>query len=201
MKRLLFLFILFFLVQPARADLVVSISQQGNNVVVNSNGSIDTSSFVFVESAKNGGSMQPSGDSFIGAGIVVGEPFDFNTSGNLDGYVATGPGAMDGPIAFGNGQWQAPDTGLGTLHGFNVFNPTIASPSIVWLPTDYQSGDFLSSEMVFVNKTISDLGLNVGTYNWDFNNNGIQLTIGVPEPATIPLVVASLLSCCILRRR
>ena len=73
-----------------------------------------------------------------------------------------------------------PDTGSGDLHGFAA-NPPIpdGSAPFITVPAGYVSGDFLSSQMTFLNSSFADLGVTEGTYNWTFTDNEITLVIVV----------------------
>jgi hypothetical protein len=76
------------------------------------------------------------------------------------------------------------------------------------LPAGYVSGSALSATGMFDNTTLADLGLAVGVYNYTWGTGTsagyLQFDIGrsVPEPASLPLIVAGLTAlACVHRGR
>lgn len=166
--------------QRVSGDLLVEMLQIGNDVVVTSEGTVNTATLGVATSSENfGGLVIPREGDFINAIWITGVPFETTTNPSTDLYYSPVP--VIGPSSFGSGAFSVPDSGFGDVHGFRA-NPSQSSslnPFIV-VPAGYVSGDFLFSQMTFRNKSFVDLGVTEGTYNWSFPGNEITLIIVVP---------------------
>ena len=169
--------------QTVSGDLFIEMLQIGNDVVVTSSGTVDTTVLEFIMGAPSGGSILPNSNSFPNPFVITGFPFDesdFFSNPTVDLYFNANFGPVVGPTSFGFAtSISPPDTGSGDLHGFYANSITFDPPFII-VPEGYVSGDFLSSQMTFLNSSFADLGVIEGTYNWSFEGNEVTLVIVVP---------------------
>ena len=184
--------------ESGRADLTVSIAQEGNNVVVRSEGSVDTGEFFLdffpVGNPFMSGLVQPF-ESFrinasfqVGAGLIVGPNSVPGAVRSFDRYSLI-YGFFDGPTffarmsdSFGTPRVSA-NFGSGDTHGFFVQDRQL------YLPTGYQSGDFLSGEITFVDTNLVELQILPGTYQWQTPNNTFTLTVAPPAITHVPITL------------
>ncbi|MCW6513180.1 hypothetical protein [Lichenifustis flavocetrariae] len=168
----------------AKAAYIVNIDQVGTNVVATGSGSLDLSTFSFID---NGGSGPT-----VNASI-----------GSLELGTYTDPkmryaGSINGPGSFGTGSDFYPDITSGSLVGINAQINTLV------VPNGYVSGDPLGTSVdIFSNNTFATLGLSQGTYTYLFAGSGestdtFTINIGsvsvVPLPASAPMFGAALLA-------
>ncbi len=168
--------------QTAAGDLYIEVLQYRNDVVVTSAGTVDTTNLVLGSTEIFGGALQPAtnADPTANANLTTG-------SGELnqpvDVYFNPNAEPVSGPNSFGFGTFTSlPDSGSGDVHGFaaNPLNPILGHAPYIAVPQGYVSGDFLSSEMTFHNRSFVDLGLEEGMYTWSFAGNEVTLVIVVP---------------------
>jgi len=161
----------------ANAAAVITIEQQGADVVATGSGTLDMTDLF----ASFGG--------FDGFTAVSGQ----------NAYAVLGPvppssdsvtfytGAT-GPAHFGSSPYTVASSGGGDRFGVDVANGTAR----IWVPVLYKSGSALSSTDTWANTTLLGLGLTPGiyTYSWgsgvdaDTLQVRIGATAGVPEPST-----------------
>ncbi len=171
--------------QTTWGDLSIEILQIGNDVVVTSSGSVDTTSLVLGSTEVFGGAVQPApaANPTENANLTIGFPFDPNTANQtVEVYFNPDFEPVAGPSSFGFESFTSlPNTGSGDVHGFaaNPLHPVVGHAPYIAVPLGYVSGDLLASEMTFVNTSFVDLGLTEGTYAWSFENNEVTLTIVV----------------------
>jgi hypothetical protein len=163
--------LLILAVRPARAEITITITQDGPNVDATGSGSIDLTGLTFAFTSHPLQGVLPSV-----AFIQVGP----SNTAFMDVYVgATGPSSF-GPAGF---------TPASTVSG-DVMNVEGTTGNIA-VPTGYVSGTSLSGESVFDNATISSLGLLPGTYTYTWDGGGpdhtlvVQVGSVVPEPSTL----------------
>ncbi len=140
-----------FHVQPAQAAFILTLQQEGSNVVATGTGTFDLADLdapVVYAGASAG--MSP-----MNGRIIVGPV----TQVDLAAY----PG-ITGPTSFGTGVSQNADSGSGSLLGVT------ASASSLLLPQGYVSGNTLSSTATWDGQTFSSLGVTLGTYRWDWGS-------------------------------
>jgi hypothetical protein len=156
----------------AQADYVVTLEQQGPNVVANGSGPIDLT------------------------GLTFGSVDGFNT-GNIEpvfGQILTGPSffvqqelfsGFTGPTSFGSGDFIRANSGTGDLVGIAGQIGTLV------VPVGYMSGSPLSDTSTYDNATFASLGVTPGTYVWTWGSgthaDSFTLQIG---PSTVPGPVA-----------
>ena len=182
--------------ESGRADLTVSIFEEGNNVVVRSEGSVDTADF-FLDFATignpfGGGFVQPSENFFdllagfdLGTGLIVGPNVAPGADPILDLYSLDYGSSFDGPTFFAEvGTARRADFGNGDTHGFFIQN------RVLYLPLGYQSGEFLSGEMTFVDTTLAEFRILPGNYQWQTPNNTFTLSVAPPAITHVPVTLA-----------
>lgn len=167
----------------ARGAVLITISEQGEDVVATGSGSLQTAALFFLgtspdpmQSVVNGGA----------AAIVIG-----------NGGYAIHEGAS-GPSGFGTVNIHAASISSGDLFGVG------ASGMAIVTPFGYTQGELLSATSVWSGTTIAGLGLTPGTYTWtwgqgpDFDSLTVEI---VPEPSAAGLLGTGLLGFLFFRRR
>jgi PEP-CTERM motif len=157
---------------PTRAELTITVTQVGSNVVASGSGTIDTTGLI------------ASSTNFVISNMVP-------KSGKMELGPATAAagfqlytGISSGPSSIGTGVETNANSGSGQLLGPD-------GPGAMLLPTSYRSGSSLSATDTWDNKTFSSLGLTPGTYTWTWGTgadaDSMTVDIGtaaVPEPST-----------------
>jgi hypothetical protein len=179
------------IVSPAQAGYVVTLIEQGGDVVANGSGPIDLTGLAFVGDLVGVSSLvQPSS-----ATIATGPP--------IDGVTANTYLTVTGPSSFGFGDLALADIGSGDFVG-------IGSGQLLVVPEGYASGGPLSDTSTYIGQTFATLGVTPGTYVWTWGegpNQNFTLIIGptaVPEPASAALLgmaLTGLLLAGAIRRR
>jgi hypothetical protein len=178
-------------VLPAQAAYIVTLVQQGDNVVATGSGTIDLT----------GLELNP----------ICGLGCSTNAGINpIIGTIATGPVnrvptlfyiGFTGPTSFGSGDLTLPNSGSGDSVGID------GAFEILSLPVDYVSGRVLSDTSAYNNQAFSSLGVTPGTYVWTWGSGGsadsFTLIIGaarVPEPSTLLLLWVGLVALLLVGR-
>jgi hypothetical protein len=158
---------------PAQAGYVVTLTQQGSNVVATGSGSIDLTGLSFFEGNGDTAGIVPAN-----AVILTGP-----TSNTLDSYYT----GFTGPTSFGSGGDTAASSGSGDIVGIDGSGAFIGGAAIA-VPTSYLSGTSLSDTATYAGETLSGLGMTPGTYEWTWgtgaNQNFTVEISAVPEPST-----------------
>ncbi|HBK05336.1 MAG TPA: hypothetical protein DDZ81_05665 [Acetobacteraceae bacterium] len=174
---------------PARAEFVVTVSQDGANIVATGSGSINTAGLTDVGGAFDGGASYD-GDRFIVGGLEA--AVQFWTS-------------ISGPANFGptGDTWNSASSGSGDVVG-------VIADSGIYLPDSYVSGSALSGTSTWDNTTLSALNLTPGTYDWTWGSgdtaDGYELVVNggqqsVPESSSLLLLAVPLAAAAVMRRR
>lgn len=176
----------------ANAAIVLSITELGDDLVITSSGSIDTSGFVFQNTNNTVDFFRPAtqqlisrenpipSSMFVSSAFSVSVPIFGSSSGTLgDGLFSNTTGAMSG-LGFG--------------------------PSSLYLPIGYLSGSSLSGTAIFVNQSFATMGLTSGlSFVGTLNNTAaetVTVTIGqVPETSQALLFGFGALGVMAHRRR
>jgi hypothetical protein len=164
------------LATTARAELIITFEQVGNNVVATGSGSINLAGLTGPISYE----IYPTTYGYV-------EPASgnlFNNSGEDAVY-----SGLTGPTSFGPGTPTLASSVSGDSIGI------FGLDQFLELPKGYVSGSSLSNIETWDNNSISNLGLTSGTYIWNFgsgvNADYFELVIpgeAVPEPSSIMLV-------------
>jgi hypothetical protein len=174
----------------ARAAFIVTLTQNGPDVVASGSGTLNLAALRFVGVAVlTTGSIFPQ----FGDVIVGGNPPD-----------AVVLGGITGPATFGSGP--------GVEQSINNTGSPVGVPfqSELVVPFTYHSGDPLNSSSTFANATLASLGVTPGTYTWTWGTgptaDSFTLIAGqappaVPAPPTLLLGLIGAGCVARLRRR
>jgi hypothetical protein len=163
----------------ARADFIITFSQNGPDVVANGSGSLNFLDLTFQGFNFNAPSVNAS------AGLV--------DMGPVPATFADYYGAISGPASFGLGGNVFATSGSSTAPN-NSGAGIDGSTGQVFLPGGYFAGTFFTETDTWSNTTIAALGLTPGTYQWTWgtaNPDSLEVIIPaapVPEPATLTLL-------------
>ena len=152
----------------AQAGYIVTLTQQGSNVVASGSGAIDLTGLTLSGSASDS----------LGSGILPSQAVIVTGAGvpSSDGYTG-----FTGPTSFGSGVGTLANSGNGDIVGID------GTLGVLGVPHGYMSGSALSDSAIYDNATFSSLGLVPGTYEWTWGtgaNQNFILRIGtaaVPE--------------------
>ena len=156
---------------PAQAGYVVTLTQEGGDVVATGSGAIDLTGLSFAGVGSGPSIIWPS------LGYIVTAPAGL---GPVDIYTGfTGPGS------FGSGGFTHPSSGTGDIVGIDAS----VNVNQLEVPSGYVSGSRLSDTATYTGQTFTSLGVTPGRYEWTWGsgaNQNFMLDIGaaVPEPAT-----------------
>jgi hypothetical protein len=168
----------------AGADYVVTLEQQGGNVVAFGSGTIDTTGLRSRGSNLGFAHIAPAGGE-IGTGPASGpQPADA-----FSGFT--------GPPSFGSGDDTSADSGSGDIVAIS------AGLNFLFVPQGYVSGDRLVDTSEYNDATYSTLGVTPGTYiaTWGSGPDADSFTLDilpapgtteVPEPSTLMLLALPL---------
>jgi hypothetical protein len=168
----------------AHSAILLTVKQDGNDVVVIGSGSANTNGLPIPTQELD--YTNALWDNQIYAG-----PDGF--SGVLPQFDVNRWGDINGPLSFNTDPFISvtyPTSGSGDLFGLYIDNLT--SKPLLVLPLDYVSGNSLNGTSRFDGYTLSDLGLNPGVFSWTWgttpNTDSLELRIEpVPAPAPLPL--------------
>jgi hypothetical protein len=159
------------------ADIVFNINQVGPDVVVTGSGSANLNDLTLDWTGGEYSEMLPSV-----AVLVIGR-WATAEEQMRDRY----SGVITGPSAFGTGVHTWPTSSSGDHFGI------WGAWSYLNVPYGYTSGSPLSGSSTWESTTISDLGLDVGTYTWTWGSgaNADSFTLNVaavPEPGQLAVM-------------
>ena len=169
-------------------DLIFTAQQVGADVVTSASGFVNTSALTIAGGANGGGRFFGS----IGDGSV----FQVGPSGSYDNW-----SGLTGSKVFGTSSQYFANNTTGANAGISTFGTIY-----LLLPVSYTSGSSISGTATYTGKTLADLGMTVGTYNWTWGSGATagsaQLTISaVPEPSTYALATIATGAMAFLARR
>jgi hypothetical protein len=157
---------------PAQAGYVVTLTQEGPNVVATGSGPIDLTGLTFLGADTESALVDPSLGA-IDTGPASSVPIDV-----YHGII--------GPSSFGGGGQTNASSGSGDIVGIAA---GLSTDNLI-VPSGYVSGTPLSDTVTYDNKTFISLGGTPGTFEWTWGagaNQNFTLDIAaaaVPEPAT-----------------
>ena len=176
----------------AQAAYVVTLTQEGPNVVAIGGGTINTTDLVFYYDPSDTARITARVTPYL-ASIFTGQFLPAE-----DVYKAV----LAGPASFGSGATTGASSSSGSPVG--IFN----FPNLLVVPYEYVSGSPLMDTATYDNATFSSLGVTPGTYVWSWgsglNADRFTLTVGaaaVSEPSTLDLMTLGLLGAGVARRK
>lgn len=186
MRRLIVigLGVIFWPSIAAHSAIVLTVKQDGNDVVVTGSGSANTSGLASPNSANDYTNVLADNQIYAGPDAFTGvtmPPVDVNLWSGITG-----------PSLIGNDPnvYENPSSGFGDLFGIVADNGS--GQSLLVLPLNYTNGASLSGTSRFNGYTLAGLGLSPGLFSWTWgmgmNADRLDLKIEpVPAPAPLPL--------------
>jgi hypothetical protein len=161
---------------PSRvaAGIIIDITQSGGNVVATASGTINTSALHLFANASSGGDLINPDI----AAITIAAP----GGTGMDAYKG-----FTGPASWGSGHPGLNSSSTsGNPLGLYGSSSVYGFPAL-FLPAGYVSGATLSATATWNGQTFSTLGLNPGTYvyNWGTGATADSLTVDVVSPTTV----------------
>jgi hypothetical protein len=169
---------LLSLAPAAQAGYIVTLTQQGSNVVATGSGAIDLTGLTFDFQAGQDSRMQPNAGR-----IATGALNPLILEAVVDLY-----SGVSGPTSFGSGGITVADNsgaGSGDMVGIDGTG-TPPFGAFLEVPQGYISGTALSDSATYSGATFASLGVTPGTYEWTWGTGADQnftLKIGT---ATVP---------------
>lgn len=181
---LLGLGIVFWPSIAAHSAIVLTVKQDGTDVVVMGNGTANTTDL-------SNPTLELDATNVFWDNQIYAGPAAFANVTTPAIEVNQWSG-LTGPSSFGNDPnfTANPDSGNGDL--FGIVAGSGIGQSILVLPRNYVSGTSLNGTSRFNNFTIADFGLSPGVFSWSWgmnqNADSLQIRIEpVPVPAPLPL--------------
>jgi hypothetical protein len=174
----------------AHSAIVLTVKQDGNDVVFVGSGSANTTSLL-----NPPGSPTPELDytNVLWDNQIYAGPDAFGGDGSPPEFDVNRWGGINGPLSFNTDPFifaTNPSSGSGDL--FGIYIDTVNNQPLLVLPLLYGSGNPLNGTSRFDGTTLSGLGLNPGVFTWNWgtgqNADSFELRIEpVPVPAPLPL--------------
>jgi hypothetical protein len=183
---LLGLGVIFWPSIAAHSAILLTVKQDGNDVVVIGSGSANIDGLT--NPAQDDDYTNVLTDSQIYAG-----PAAFTNNVNTPDVAVNLWSGLTGPSFFGNDSSVSEYPSSGSLNDlFGIVADNGMGQSLLVLPLNYQSGTSLAGTSRFSNLTLADLGLSPGVFSWNWgmglNADSFEIRIEpVPVPAPLPL--------------
>jgi len=159
-------------VAQAQAGYVVTLTQEGSDVVATGSGAIDPTGLTFLDTAQDRGAVVPKSATIITGPL---SPDEYYTG-------------FTGPTSFGSGFGATASSSSGDIVGVGFGFIGIDFLDLLSVPLGYVPNSALSDISTYDTQTFSSLGATPGTYEWTWGsgaNQNFTLVIGeVPEPST-----------------
>ena len=170
----------------AHSAIVLTVKQDGNDVVVIGSGSANTTSLPIP-------TQEPDYTNVLWDNQIYAGPAAFGGDGVPPQVDVNRWGGINGPLSFNTYPFITttyPNSGSGDLFGIYIDNVT--NQPLLVLPLLYESGNPLNGTSRFDGTTLFGLGLNPGVFTWNWgtgqNADSFELRIEpVPVPAPLPL--------------
>ncbi len=175
---------------PAHGALIYTLSEVGNDVVLEGSGS-------FIIPLSVGGTdpfqLQTQSSTLNRVSILPLRGFQTGVLTTASPQGITDLLGVTGPTNFGPGPGFVTTpgvTGTGMLFAFYFNDNNVGgSNNRVDYQTGYVSGSQFTTGATFANQTFASLGVTPGTYTWTFNTTGDTITLSVvPEPTSAVLL-------------
>ncbi len=188
-----------FVPASTQAAVVITILQQGSDVVATGSGALNVSALQSCFCAAGSSGLTE----------VVG-----NTATAVIGSISSNPYSASfltgasGPANFGSGTYKGASSGSGDIFGVGNTN----NIGDIFIPAGYSSGQALSGSSTWTGATFASLGLTPGVYDFTWGSAatadslqvriGSPLVAGVPEPSTWAMMMLGVFALgATLRRR
>jgi hypothetical protein len=182
--------------RAADAAFIATLQEVGSDVVLSGSGSFNLAAFSGF-AVTNGVSL-----------IIPSDPTVILGSTSISGGRLYSSSTFIGPSNFGTVGFFSADLGTGDRVGVRQSG---GSPRL-FVAADYASGAALTASSTFLNKSLTDLGVTIGSYVWSWTTNGITETftlnildpnapVGVPAAPALALFGVGLAGLLATRRR
>ena len=168
----------------ASAEMIITLVEQGNDLVATASGSFNTTDLT-LDSSTSGPYIAPvSGVLHLGG----------------DGSYATRDtfSSISGPSNFGTGSGGPASSSSGDFVALRI-----TTENVIMAPDGYVSGTFLSGTSTWSNMSLANQGITPGSYVWTWGSgeNADSLTLNaIPEPATFAFIGISAIAAFTGRR-
>ena len=165
---------------PAKAVIVLTVAQDGADVLITGSGSANTNALTEVSTSTTWNNVFTEIQLYAGPAT------------NDDGQVRAWGGAFGGPLLIGGSSVTALPEPSSSDDLFGIVSDAGAAAPWLVLPLSYSNGDSLSGSSRFANYTLADLGLSPGVLTWTWGSgldaDSLEIRInGDPVPAPLPL--------------
>lgn len=169
---------------PAQAAIVLTVAQDGADLLITGGGSANTNALSEVFASTTWTNV------FTEIQLYAGPATD------NDGLVRIWSGPSGGPLLISSSSVTALPVPTSSGELFGIVSDAGASTPWLVLPLNYTSGDSLNGTSRFADYTLADLGLSPGVLTWTWGSgldaDSIEIQIkGVPVPAPLPLAGGS----------